>query len=152
MNDPLADSRSIMMRQPCICNGERTKFECEHYWFQVIRFATANSDAFKLGDRVRRCMLEKTSWDLQQRLELIDLPVRCNQYAPSLRQYDPDAEKYDPITPAEAEFLQKEWEKRANDVEALKSYDPAFMLDEFRAEMAAKIKSGDAPIVEKTND
>ena len=27
MSDPEADARSIMMRQPCICNGERTGSE-----------------------------------------------------------------------------------------------------------------------------
>lgn len=139
LSDPEADARSIMMRQPCICNGERTGSECEHYWFQVIRFATANSDAFKLGDRVRRCLLEKDAWDLQQRLEAIDLPVRCNQYKPSLRQYDPKNEEYDPITPEETRFLEAEWAKRRDDAEALKTYDPAFMLEQFRKEMADKI-------------
>ncbi len=171
LNDPDADARSPMMRQKCVCNGEKPvpagmpghqldsagglgkacselvgqNLECEHYWFQIIRFATANSATFKLGDRVRRCMLEKQAWDLQQRLEFIDLPTRCNQYRPSLRQYDPDSEKYDPITPEEADFLQGEWEKRREDETAMAAFAPDVMLEDFRAEMKAKVAAGEVP-------
>ncbi len=79
VEDPNADARSLMMRAPCVCNGEANGVQCKYYWAIVQKFRAANADAVRSGEKQRGChlvdgfMLEYTSEEK---------PTYCNSYEP----------------------------------------------------------------------
>jgi len=147
LKDEDADARSLMMRQPVLCNGQATGWQCRHYWLQVCRMDTLNSDELKVGERFRRCMLENPT----QNADLIDLPVACNQYVTTgrlvdrllgrARPYNPADEVYDPLSTEEVEFLRREWHRRKEAKENMAAFDPKAVVEAFRADVKAKLQS-----------
>ena len=147
LKDADADSRSMMMKQPVICNGQATGWACKHYWLQVCRMDTLNSDELKVGERFRRCLLEQPT----QNADLIDLPVACNQYVTTrrlvdrllgrARPYNPADEVYDPLTAEEVDFLRREWLRRKEAKEDLVLFDPKAVVEGFRAEAKKELQA-----------
>jgi len=79
IEDPNADARSLMYRAPCICNGEKTGVQCKHFWGFFKKFAAANADTVRDGEKQRSCTLVP-GWPL----EFVDeeKPTRCNRFEP----------------------------------------------------------------------
>lgn len=147
LKDEDADARSVMMKQPVICNGQATGWQCRHFWYQVLRMDTLNSDELKVGERLRRCLLEQPT----QNADLIDLPVVCNQYVSTgrvmdrllgrARPYSPADDAYDPLSAEEVEFLRREWARRKAAKEDMVKFDAKVVVEAYRAEVKAKLQA-----------
>jgi len=105
--DPEAEKRSLMNKQPAVCNGEATGFACKHYWTVIMRVDAQNPDHLRTGEKVRRCLVIAP-----EIVELGDgtkeLAVHCSRYVKDAsRPYDPGFEEYNPLSPEEIEALQE---------------------------------------------
>ena len=105
--DPEAEKRSLMNKQPAVCNGEATGFACKHYWTVVMRVDVQNPDHLRTGEKVRRCLVIAP-----EIVELGDgtkeLAVHCSRYVKdNNRPYDASFEEYNPMSPEEVESLQE---------------------------------------------
>ena len=105
--DPEAEKRSLMNKQPAMCNGEATGFACKHYWTVVMRVDVQNPDHLRTGEKVRRCLVIAP-----EIVELGDgtkeLAVHCSRYVKdNNRPYDESFEEYNPMSPEEVESLQE---------------------------------------------
>lgn len=103
--DPNAEKRSVMLKQPSLCNGEATGFACKHYWTVIMRVDVQNPDHLRTGEKVRRCLVIAP-----EIIELGDgtreLAVHCSRYEQDTsRPYDPAFEEYNPMSPEEIQDL-----------------------------------------------
>ena len=101
--DPKAESRSLMMKQKVLCNGQATGQPCKHYWTMIRIVPSHNPDFLKLGEKLRFCR----AWGAEP-LEFgegtTELAVHCSMYEPDAsRRFDPTFEEYKPMTEDEAE-------------------------------------------------
>lgn len=100
--DPKAESRSLMMKQKVLCNGQATGHPCKHYWTMIRIVPSHNPDFLKLGEKLRFCR----AWGAEP-LEFgegtTELAVHCSAYEPDKsRQFDSAFEEYKPMTDDEA--------------------------------------------------
>ena len=104
--DPEAEKKSLMLKQPAVCNGEATGFACKHYWTVIMRVDVQNPDHLRTGEKVRRCLVIAP-----EIVELGDgtkeLAVHCSRYAKDAnRPYDASFEEYKPMSPEEVDSLE----------------------------------------------
>ena len=105
--DPKAKDRSLMSRQPTLCNGQRTGFQCKMYWAMRKKIDTVNPDALAKGEVNRFC--------LNDRAEITflgdggaDMAVQCTCYEPNWsRKYDEEFESFKPLEPEEIAELER---------------------------------------------
>lgn len=100
--DPKAESRSLMMKQKVLCNGQATGQPCKHYWTMIRIAPSHNPDFLKIGEKLRFCR----AWGAEP-LEFgegtTELAVHCSTYEPDPnRKFDPTFEEYKPMTEEEA--------------------------------------------------
>lgn len=117
--DEGADKRSLMNRQPRLCNGQKTGRACVHYWAHNEPVESANSDVLRLGQLFRVCGVHPS---IAHEMESHQLATHCNRYEPRrlplykrplrwLRiiddpgAYNPAVEEYRPLTPEEVQAL-----------------------------------------------
>jgi hypothetical protein len=101
--DPKAESRSLMMKQKVLCNGQATGTPCKHYWTMIRIVPSHNPDFLKQGEKLRFCR----AWGAEP-LEFgegtTELAVHCSMYEPDAsRKFDPHFEDYKPMTEDEAQ-------------------------------------------------
>lgn len=123
IHDPEAEGRSIMMKRPALCNGQRTGRQCVHYWMHIEKVESNNADNLRLGETYRGCALDKTPAVLVHQMTANELAVVCNRFEPRrlpfykrplrwLRliddpgAYKPDLEEYRPLTPDDIREIQ----------------------------------------------
>lgn len=80
IDDPNADARSLMMRAPCVCSGEKNGIRCKHYWSVMQKFATANADVVREGKKRRNCTMVPS---FMLEFDETDAPTFCDRYEPS---------------------------------------------------------------------
>lgn len=79
IDDPNADARSLMMKAPCVCSGEKNGVRCKFYWGLMQRMSAANSDTLRDGKKRRNCTLV-SSFMLE--FDDKDAPTYCQKYEP----------------------------------------------------------------------
>lgn len=79
IDDPNADARSLMMKAPCVCSGEKNGIRCKHYWALMQKFSAANSDTIRDGKKRRNCMLVNS---FMLEFDDKDAPTYCQSYDP----------------------------------------------------------------------
>lgn len=79
IDDPNAEARSLMMRAPCVCSGEKNGVRCKHYWALMQKFLAANADTIRDGKKRRNCtMVESFMLEFDDK----DSPTYCQRYEP----------------------------------------------------------------------
>lgn len=144
--DADADARSAMMKFPCMCTGQKTGWQCQHYWYQQIPMDAYNSDELKVGERTRTCMLVNPT----QLADMIDLPSVCTQYKSTgsllnrilgqARPYAPDQEAYEPYTMEEVAYLRAEWTRRKNAKEDMRLFNTQAVVDAYKAQVKTELQ------------
>lgn len=126
IEDPNADARSLMNRAPCVCDGEKTGIPCKNFWSITQKFAAANADTLRSGEKQRACTL-MNGWPLEFVSE--EKPTFCNRYEPrkapglvaivrraiglgGYEKYDRAFDTYNPMTPEEIAKLREEFPDR----------------------------------------
>jgi len=96
-----AAAKSAMRQLPALCNGEKTGFQCTHYWALAVKMDAQNPENLRRGEAMRYCTAV-----VGDRLDLGDggaeMAVDCNRFEPSDRAYDAAFEVFNPMTPEEA--------------------------------------------------
>lgn len=140
VGDIEAETRSLMNKQPSLCNGESNGRSCVFYWAHVEKVESGNADHLRLGQVFRIC-----GYHPSLALEMDKLAVRCNRYEPRrlpmwkrplalLRiiddpgRFQEDYEVYKPLTPADVQALQppRSFSERSNNTPA----EPEVSLDD----------------------
>jgi len=121
IHDPEAEQRSIMMKRPALCNGQKTGRSCAFYWVHTEKVESNNPDNLRLGEIFRGCILHDS---IVHEMSESQLATSCNQYKPRKLplfrralavlnltedpgKYDPTIEEYQPLSPEEIRELQK---------------------------------------------
>jgi hypothetical protein len=104
--DPEAEKRSLMMKQPVLCNGQQTGHPCKQYWAMVRNVASHNPDFLRQGEKLRFCR----AWGYEP-LEFgegaTELATYCTLYeADKNRRYDEQFEEYKALSEEEMEANQ----------------------------------------------
>lgn len=79
IDDPNADARSLMMKAPCVCSGEKNGIRCKHYWALMQKFSAANADTLRDGKKRRNCTLVNS---FMLEFDDKDAPTYCVAYEP----------------------------------------------------------------------
>lgn len=79
INDENAEARSLMNRNPCVCDGEATGVVCKNFWGIIQKFDAANADALRSGEKNRACTF-LSGWPLEFVSE--EKPTFCLMYEP----------------------------------------------------------------------
>jgi hypothetical protein len=103
--DEDAQKRSLMLKQPVLCNGQQTGHPCKHYWAMLRNVNSHNPDFLRQGEKLRFCR----AWGYEP-LEfgegVTELATYCTMYEPDIRrEYDDDFEDYKGIAPEEMDEL-----------------------------------------------
>lgn len=146
--DPNADARSLMMRAPCICDGEAKGIPCRHYWSVIQKFRAQNADTLRSGEKQRACTLTS---GLVLEFTTEEKPTYCNNYDPrktnglvsivkrtaraavglspkagwGYAKVDDDFVKYNPMTIEEIEELRKKYPDQ--DIPGMRGKNPLSM-------------------------
>lgn len=99
--DSEAEKRSLMMKQPVLCNGQQTGHPCKSYWAMVRNVASHNPDFLRQGEKLRFCR----AWGYEP-LEFgegaTELATYCTLYEPDMhRRYDEQFEEYKALSTEE---------------------------------------------------
>ena len=98
--DPKARERSLMFKNPTVCDGQKAGYQCKHYWRTVDRMDVANPDEVRKGKTQRFCiLLGNPPFPMGERAS--ELSHECNQYVASEREYVPEAAENNPMTTEE---------------------------------------------------
>lgn len=120
IHDPEAESRSVMLKRPALCNGQKTGRSCVHYWAHAEKVESNNPDNLRLGEMFRGCGYHPS---IVHEMSESQLATVCNRYEPRKLplfrralvvlgladdpgKYDPSFEEYQPLTPDEIKQLQ----------------------------------------------
>lgn len=79
INDENAEARSLMNRNPCVCDGEANGVVCRNFWGIIQKFDAANADALRSGEKNRACT-KLSGWPLEFVSE--EKPTFCLMYEP----------------------------------------------------------------------
>lgn len=98
--DPRARERSLMYKNPTVCDGQKDGHQCKHYWKTVDRMDVANPDELRKGKTQRFCiLLGNPPFPMGERAA--ELSHECNQYVASDREYVAEPAENNPMTAAE---------------------------------------------------
>lgn len=104
--DPKARERSLMYKNPTVCDGQRDGKQCKHYWFSISRIDVINPDELRRGRKDRFCILLGTPYSMGDGSS--EMATYCNQYDPSDKDYDPVFAINNPMTEEEVLALRGE--------------------------------------------
>lgn len=104
--DPKARERSLMYKNPTVCDGQRDGKQCKHYWFSISRIDVINPDELRRGRKDRFCILLGNPYSMGDGSS--EMATYCNQYDPSDKDYDPTFAVNQPMTEDEVLSLRGE--------------------------------------------
>lgn len=104
--DPKARERSLMYKNPTVCDGQRDGKQCRHYWFSISRIDVINPDEIRRGRKDRFCILLGTPYSMGDGSS--EMATYCNQYEPGSNDYDPTFAVNTPMTEEEVLKLRGE--------------------------------------------
>lgn len=129
--DPKARERSLMYKNPTVCDGQRDGKQCKHYWFSISRVDVINPDELRSGRKDRFCILLNTPFPMGEGAS--EMAIYCNQYEPGPYDYDPTKAVNNPMSVEEVLSLRGEKLMPDGSVRPIDSTDvasPAATTDE----------------------
>lgn len=105
VENPEEDKISLMNKQKCLCNGEETGKQCQHYWVFIHKVESNNPASLRMGEVKRVCLIS-SAYPIEMASD--EMAVMCNMYQSSNRDYTPETEQYNPVTPEEYKKLHQE--------------------------------------------
>lgn len=104
--DPEARKRSLMYKNPTVCDGQKDGKQCKHYWFSISRIDVVNPDELRSGRKDRFCILLGTPFSMGEGAG--EMATYCNQYVPGPFDYDAEKAVNKPMTEEEIRALRGE--------------------------------------------